>query len=81
MAFDPEGRQKKPGQSGGGEWVSPATVESYLEGLDYPASRQDIIDTARSNDAPDEVMHMLHQFSDRMYNSPIDVSKELEMLE
>ncbi len=63
------------------KWANSITIESYLEGLNYPASRQDIVDTAKSNGAPDDVLATLRQFSDRMYNSPVDVSGELGVTE
>lgn len=63
------------------DWAASVTIESYLEGLTFPASRQDVLDTAKSNGAPDEIIQTLRQFSDRMYNSPVDVSKELGMIE
>jgi hypothetical protein len=63
------------------EWASSETIEGYLEGLTYPASRQDVLDTAKSNGAPDDVVQTLRQFSDRMFNSAVDISKELGLVE
>jgi hypothetical protein len=62
------------------DWASSVTVESYLEGLNYPASRQDVLDTAKSNGASEDVVQTLRQFSDHMYNSPVDVSQELGLI-
>ncbi len=34
-------------------------VQKYIEGVDYPATKQDLIDIANDNDAPEEVMMKL----------------------
>jgi hypothetical protein len=72
---------RKPQEVAREDWASSVTIESYLEGLTYPASRQDVLDAAKSNGAPDDIIQTLRQFSDRMYNSPVDVSKELGLIE
>jgi hypothetical protein len=61
--------------------IRPSAIENYLRGVGYPASRQDLIDSAKENGAPFDVLHILDRFSDRMYNSPVDVSKEVGILE
>lgn len=57
--------------------VSPIVVERYLAGVDYPASRQDLIDQARKNEADRDVMDTLNSLPDQTYHSPIDVSKAM----
>lgn len=57
--------------------VSPAVVEKYLAGVDYPASRQDLIDKAKKNKADRDVMDILDNLPDQTYHSPIDVSKAM----
>ena len=39
--------------------VSTATVAQYLEGLDFPASKQEIIDYAEERNAPPDVLDAL----------------------
>lgn len=65
--------KKKKAGSGGESLID---VESYLNGVDYPATKQDLIDMANENDAPDEIMARLDMISDKEYSSPADVSKE-----
>jgi hypothetical protein len=40
-------------------------VQTYLKGIDYPASKEDLISTARSNEAPKEVMDILNKAAER----------------
>ena len=56
--------------------LSAADLQAYLKGMDYPAGRQDLIDHARKNDAPRDVIAALEQFGDRTYRSAADVSTE-----
>jgi hypothetical protein len=44
--------------------------------MNYPAGRQDLVAHARKNNAPDNVIAALDQFSDRTYQSVADVSEE-----
>lgn len=57
--------------------VSPIEVEKYLAGIDYPASRQDLIDQAEKNEAGGDVMETITNLPDQTYSSPIDVSRAM----
>lgn len=39
--------------------ISVATVSEYVEGLDFPASKQEILDYAEERDPPPDVMDVL----------------------
>ncbi|HVM45944.1 MAG TPA: DUF2795 domain-containing protein, partial [Candidatus Thermoplasmatota archaeon] len=41
----------------GGE--SPSNVQKHLNGVSYPATKEDILRAARDNDAPQEIMSFL----------------------
>jgi hypothetical protein len=60
---------------------SPANVQKYLSGVEYPAAKQDLIEAARSNDAPDEVMQTIRQLPDEEYGGPQDVMKNYGEIE
>lgn len=75
------GENSSQGGRGAATKASPAAVERYLKGVDYPASKQDLVDHAQDQDAPDDVMHVIEQMADRTYNSPVDVSKEVGQIE
>lgn len=86
MVTEKNGRNitgKKSSESGRDtlEKVSSATIEHYLKGIHYPTSKNDLINKAKENNAPSDVMHILHQFTDYQYSSPIDVSKEVGRIE
>ena len=62
--------------------VSPAQIQQSLDGVDYPATKQDLIRHAgKSGDKNEEVMKILKQLPDKDYNSPVDVSKEVGKIE
>ena len=58
------------------EKVSAAQIQLYLKGIDYPADKGKIIQTARSNNAPEKVMSFLNRLPEREYRYPTDVEVE-----
>lgn len=62
--------------------ASPAQIEKTLSGIDYPASKQELIEHAKnSGKNNDDIIEILNQFSDREYNSPVDVNREIGKIE
>ncbi|GAB2511672.1 DUF2795 domain-containing protein [Paramicrobacterium agarici] len=59
------------------ETPSPIDVQKYLGGVDYPASRDEILDRAQESGAGDDVLHALRNIPDQTYEKPTDVSAEL----
>lgn len=57
----------------GGE--SPANVQKYLKGVDYPAKKNDLVKKAENNQAPDDILEMIRSFPNQEYNGPQDVMK------
>ncbi|MAL97323.1 DUF2795 domain-containing protein [Hydrocarboniclastica marina] len=57
----------------GGE--SPANLQKYLNGVDYPASRQALAKRAKDNDAPDEVVEAIENLPSDEFGGPQDVMK------
>lgn len=74
-------RRQYTNRSGKSGHVSPAIVEKYLAGVHYPAAKRNLVDNATGKDAPDDVMDLLNKLPDRMYNSPIDITKEIGKIE
>jgi hypothetical protein len=54
---------------------SAAELGKYLKGIDFPASKEDLLKRARENDAPSEVIDMINGLIEDRFNSLIDVSK------
>jgi hypothetical protein len=58
--------------------ASPTDVQKALRGADYPASREDLIELARENEAPEEVVEELESRLDETeYDGPAQVIAEL----
>ena len=50
-------------------------VQKHLKGMDYPASKGDLVEHARGQDAPEEVLNFLEGLPDRNYTSPAEVTQ------
>lgn len=74
MERDPAGRER--GSSIFSEKVSASKLQLYLKGIDYPAGKEEILQTARDNNAPDNVISFLERLPEKQYNYPTDVEKE-----
>lgn len=59
--------------------VSPVQVQKFLH-LDYPADRNQLIEAARSQNAPEDVIATLQKLPERTYNGPNAVSEEIGKL-
>ena len=56
--------------------VSPAEVQKNLAGVEYPASKEELIQVAQREGASEEVLGALENIEDREYQSPTDVMEE-----
>jgi hypothetical protein len=54
---------------------SPIDLQKALGGIDYPATKDDILRTARENGAGDDVLSALENIEDRSYDGPTGVSE------
>jgi hypothetical protein len=54
--------------------VSPIDIQKALSGMDYPASKADIVAHAERNGGSGEVMEALNGIEDREYEGPSGVS-------
>lgn len=54
--------------------ASPAEIEEHLD-VEYPKSKDELINAARDNNAPDDVMSVLDRIPDRQYGSAADLAK------
>lgn len=55
---------------------SPIQMQKFLAGVDYPASRDELVKHARSKGADDAVLKHLKKLPNRSYDGPSAVSKE-----
>jgi len=49
--------------------VSTAKVSQFLQGIDFPASKQQILDYAKQNNAPQDVVDVLNRIPEGTYYS------------
>ena len=57
--------------------VNPIEVQKHLSGMNYPASKADIVATAESNNAPQEIINALQQMDGDQFDGPDDVMEAL----
>ncbi|PXY23521.1 DUF2795 domain-containing protein [Prauserella sp. PE36] len=55
---------------------NPIQMQKYLAGVDYPCSRDDLVEHARSKGADDDVLEHLRSLPERTYDGPNAVSAE-----
>ena len=53
-------------------------VQQYLQGVDYPASKDDLLSTAESNDAPQGFIERLVDLQIKEYSDPGQVVEALD---
>lgn len=56
---------------------NPDDAQQYVEGIEYPASKEDVVSAAENNGAPDTMIRMLGGLSRHEFNSPEDVVADL----
>lgn len=52
-------------------------VQKFLAGVDYPASKDELVRTAEQSGAGDEVLSALRGLADRQYENPTQVSEQV----
>ena len=52
-------------------------AQKYLSGMDYPATKGEIVERARSQGAGNEIVQALERLPDREYDGPNAVSEEI----
>jgi hypothetical protein len=61
--------------------VNPARLQQFLEGIDYPVSKEELIEHARGRGADRDVIDVLRPLRAQRYNRPADVSEAIGELE
>ena len=57
---------------------NPDDATQYLEGAEYPASKEDLVSTAEGNGAPDEFVEMIRTLGRPTFSGSEEVVAELE---
>ncbi len=58
--------------------VNPIETQKYLKGVDYPADRQALVEAAKGNGAPDEVVEALAAMQKDSFDGPNAVMSGME---
>ncbi|HEU4848079.1 MAG TPA: DUF2795 domain-containing protein [Rubrobacteraceae bacterium] len=53
-------------------------LQQYLPNLDFPASKEEVVSTAQSNDAPQEVVDRIRNSGDDTFNSADEVLQAVQ---
>lgn len=61
--------------------VNPIQLQKYLKGVNYPASKKDLVANAERTGADEQMRSMLERLPDERYDSPADVSKAVGQIE
>lgn len=61
--------------------VNPIELQKHLKGLDYPASKEDVISHAEKNGINQEIKSVLEQLPDEEFDTPTAVSKAVGEIE
>ncbi|ARJ06360.1 hypothetical protein GCM10010988_15930 [Cnuibacter physcomitrellae] len=54
---------------------NPIQIQKFLGGIDYPASKEDIVQRAKDSGADDAVLDALNAIPDKEYDAPTAVSE------
>lgn len=60
--------------------ANPIQVQKYLSGMHYPASKDEIVDHAKSQGADEKVIQILERLPDDDFETPADVSQAIGQL-
>lgn len=59
--------------------ANPIDIQRHLKGVDYPADREELLETARSEDAPPDVVEALESLpEDEEFDGPDQVMEAIE---
>lgn len=61
--------------------VNQIQLQKHLKGVDYPVSKQDLINHAEQQGADEDALSALKQIPDRQYDGPNAVSHEISQTE
>lgn len=61
--------------------INPIQLEKFLKGVDYPASKADLIKRAEQNGADENALAALRELPDRTYDGPVGVSKAVGQID
>jgi Protein of unknown function (DUF2795) len=61
--------------------INPIQLQKHLKGVDYPASKEELIKHAQQQGADENAMSVLQQLPEQDYQTPTDVSQAVGSME
>ncbi|MCC6312948.1 MAG: DUF2795 domain-containing protein [Thermomicrobiales bacterium] len=61
--------------------VNPIQIEKFLKGVNYPATKQDLVRAAEKNGGNEDVKRTLEKMPGHTFDSPKDVSEAIGKIE
>jgi hypothetical protein len=75
------GKKASEGGRGNFQKASPIAIEKYIKGTDFPADKNQLLQQAKNNKAPEDIINTLNKMEEKEYRTPIDISKEVGKIE
>ncbi len=60
--------------------INPIELQKSLKGVEYPASKEDLIDQAEENGAEDSIISALEELEEEEFQTPAEVSEAIGKL-
>jgi hypothetical protein len=60
---------------------SPIEIGKHLKGIKFPVNKENLVEHARQNQAPREILSVLERIPDREFRNAADVSKGVGEIE
>jgi hypothetical protein len=58
--------------------ANPIQIQKFLKGVDYPATKKELIENAKKAGADENILASLEQLPDKEFQTPADVSEEFK---
>ena len=55
--------------------TNPVELQKHLKGMNYPAGKQELVEHAKQQGAPEDVLSALEGLPEQQYEAPTDVTK------
>ncbi len=59
-------------------FMKPEEIMKYIKGINFPTNKQNIVNTLKSNNAPQQLVSAADRLPDKTYNSPQDFVNDVK---
>ncbi len=59
-------------------FVNPDQIMKLAKGVKFPTNKQELVNSFRNNNAPNEILSLIEKLPDKTYNSPQDLISSLK---